>query len=186
MEEERWIHIPELPYRVSNYGRVYSELSDRLITGELDDSGYRRLTIRWNGEISHVYVHRWVAWGFVYNWYPLTKVFVNHIDGNKSNNFYRNLEWCTLAENSQHAVRTHLQVPPDQERRRRRVLEVRNGFITRTFDCAQQAAQHAGCSYKKIDNVCRRRPLLTQVNGSFYCFEDWLIPPEDEDADYSE
>jgi len=53
-------------------------------------------------------VHRLVALAWVANPDPLTKVIVNHIDGNKTNYNYRNLEWCTFKENSIHAVNTGL------------------------------------------------------------------------------
>jgi hypothetical protein len=47
-------------------------------------------------------VHRVVAEALITN--DLNLKCVNHIDGNKKNNDVKNLEWCTLKQNSQHSV----------------------------------------------------------------------------------
>lgn len=52
-------------------------------------------------------VHRLVALMFIPN--PENKLEVNHIDGNKMNNFVGNLEWCTRSENGLHSYKNGLQ-----------------------------------------------------------------------------
>ncbi len=59
-----------------------------------------------NGTNLCLRVHRLVAELFVPN--PEDKPFVNHIDGDKCNNHYTNLEWCTAQENVRHAIDTGL------------------------------------------------------------------------------
>lgn len=174
MSEERWVHIPELPYSISDHGRIYSDVSKKILSPGIDDTGYRRFSTRYKGKPVKFYVHRWVAWAFVYNWEPYSRLFVNHKDGNKLNNHYTNLEWVTLSENSLHAVRTGLTTVPSQERRRREVYEIRNNVIVHRYACAHDAARAIGCDYKKIDNICRRTPLRTEFSGSYWCFRDWL------------
>lgn len=53
-------------------------------------------------------VHRLVAWTYLPPPDDPNKVWVNHIDGNKHNNHYSNLEWTTISQNIQHAYDTGL------------------------------------------------------------------------------
>lgn len=61
------------------------------------DKGYVKVCINCKQER----LHRILATCFINN--PENKPYINHKDGNKSNNDIFNLEWCTQAENNKHA-----------------------------------------------------------------------------------
>ena len=133
MENEIWKPISDLPgYEVSNYGRVKKlggaskatsrkflpDRKEKIYVIKKCPKGYSRVTIIISGVKYYRLVHRLVAFAFI----PLVdgKTHVNHIDGNKANNHYLNLEWCTPAENNKHAIETGLwkntnsKIPLDQ------------------------------------------------------------------------
>lgn len=86
-------------YEISNFGNVKSNLFKipRLLKPD-PSTGYNRVKInrKW------YYVHKLVALNFVKN--VSNKPFVNHIDKNKLNNHYTNLEWVTARENITHGI----------------------------------------------------------------------------------
>ena len=103
--DELWEDIPgyEWLYKISNFGRV-----KKIISGE------EILHIFWENSIWYLYIglkknniycvkaiHRMVAILFVSN--PNNYPIVNHIDWNKSNARYSNLEWCTQKYNMWHS-----------------------------------------------------------------------------------
>lgn len=69
---------------------------------QLDSKGYLRVQIYVGGKPVTEKVHRLVARHFIPN--PDNKPQVNHIDGDKTNNYIENLEWVTNKENSDHAM----------------------------------------------------------------------------------
>lgn len=79
---------------------------ERKMTYQLNNRGYLSVGIKRKTFM----VHRLIAKAFIPN--PKAKPFINHIDGNKLNNHINNLEWCTTAENNEHARRTGLHVQP--------------------------------------------------------------------------
>lgn len=95
---------------LSRYGDIWDGRTFRKRPSTVpNDQGYRHVTI---GNRRNVTVHRLVAENFV----PIPSVLrirgftkdnlvVNHKDGNKLNNRWDNLEWCTLQQNNDHARR---------------------------------------------------------------------------------
>lgn len=114
MPLEKWSDVKgyEGLYQVSNFGRIKSMVNNasrrKRVLNPYDHNGYRRINLYKNNKCKKLYIHRLVAEEFIpnVNNYPE----VNHIDGNKSNNNIKNLEWCTSSQNQIHAYKTGLQV----------------------------------------------------------------------------
>lgn len=72
----------------------------------LNHAGYPTISLQADGKRPKFFVHRFVALAFVPGYFAGATV--NHKDGNKLNNRADNLEWVSLAENTQHQWRTGL------------------------------------------------------------------------------
>ncbi len=89
-----------------NYGKESIKCVPEMILSQtMDDRGYYSV---WLSALEKpditASVHRLVASAFCENDDPTRRNVVNHIDGVPSNNCSENLEWCTNAENAQHAI----------------------------------------------------------------------------------
>lgn len=93
-------------YCVCENGAVYSAIKHKWITHSVN-SGYTEVRLQYpDGTVKRIKTHRLVAMTYLA---PVPgKTHVNHKDGNKLNNHYSNLEWCTPAENNKHARDTGL------------------------------------------------------------------------------
>lgn len=92
-------------YDVTEDGQVWSHYSNRFMKvsfAKNHHDQYGKVMLSQNGEVRFIAVHRLVA--FAYLPKIAGKDFVNHKDGNKSNNHVDNLEWVTSSENSIHSV----------------------------------------------------------------------------------
>lgn len=95
-----WGNVKSLERKV-NRGKYFRIVKERVLKISLNSIGYCQIKLCKNGKQKVLRVHRLVAIHFIDN--LDNKLEVNHIDGNKTNNYYKNLEWCTRSENTQHA-----------------------------------------------------------------------------------
>lgn len=120
--KERWVNIAgyEGHYMVSDHGRVKSlcrkvnhrgrqiTLPEKIKVLQMGTTGYYVLRLSLNTNDKNCKVHQLVAKAFISNEH--NHPFINHKDGNKLNNHYSNLEWCTPLHNNLHALRMGLKV----------------------------------------------------------------------------
>jgi len=89
-------------YEVSNLGKVRNKKTGRILKTN-SKGGYLYISIYPNNTNTNrksIGIHRLVAIAFIDN--PENKPQVNHLDKNRSNNIYTNLEWTTAKENNVH------------------------------------------------------------------------------------
>lgn len=93
-------------YIITKEGRIISRYTGKQLYVHTNKKGYCFVRMYIDGKAKTYLVHRVVATVHIPNPNKLPEI--NHKDGNKSNNNFRNLEWCTGLQNVQHSVGTGL------------------------------------------------------------------------------
>ena len=94
----------DTPYYITEDGKIFS--NGKELSTFLTNKGYKSFRGCVNSVRKHISIHRAVALLYVPN--PNNLPQVNHIDGDKLNNHYTNLEWITNQENRNHAIENGL------------------------------------------------------------------------------
>ena len=95
-------------YLISPFGEIYSLYKNKVLKQDTNHAGYKRVCLITAKGKRNFSVHRLVAHTFIINPNPSIFTDVNHMDGDKANNHYKNLEWCTNNQNKHHASVTGL------------------------------------------------------------------------------
>ncbi len=158
-------------YEVSNFGRVR-----RIKDGSCTNVGkilkpqkrcaYLSVTLYdRNHNPKTISLHRLVALSFCDN--PEGKPQVNHIDGNKYNNYATNLEWVTSQENNKHASDTGLAkwwigLNKANLKNGRKVRCKETGIV---YDNQREAGKKLGIDESGICKACRGK---YETAGSYH------------------
>lgn len=92
-------------YEVREDGTIYGKRGKKLSPSD-NGRGYLIVGLMIDGKRRTFGVHKLVALAYVDNPHNLPEV--NHKDGCKRNNHYKNLEWCTRGDNILHAYKANL------------------------------------------------------------------------------
>lgn len=160
LANQRWAYITQdmVPgvydyYMISDQGLVWNRRECRLMSQTPASSSY--LAVNLSGEFGPktTMVHRLVAMAFVYNPEPLIRKVVNHIDGNKFNNWAYNLEWVTAQQNTQHAMSLGLFNPKNCSKMTIDTRdEIRRLLSLKKYSC-REIAEMTGVSKSLVSHI---------------------------------
>lgn len=142
-------------YWINNSGKIYSTISNSFLNPYVDKDGYLRQSMRLikpteNGNYNKLCgIHMLV--NTVFNGYPpviINNPVTDHIDGNKTNNYYRNLRWLSNELNASYV-----------NRHKGQKSEIEEYDVVRIFDMykngktLQEIADHYHTGWKYIHGI---------------------------------
>ena len=156
-------------YHVSADGFVYSYVSNKWLKPQVNNYGYINFSI--NKGVPHgcwVSAHRLVAFKYL-GLPPTPQHEVDHLDNDKTNNHWSNLEWVTHAENQRRAFRRDGRVPYWKDREKPSpTLETR----VKMSDAKKKKIMNLTTNevYLSIDECCEK--LQTYRKKVYRCLRD--------------
>lgn len=175
-------------YEISNYGKIKSlnkewkvlnykskeytsvKMKSKILKTSISHCGYEQIVLSKNGKATLKLVHRLVTEAFIPN--PENLPCVNHKNGNKSDNYVENLEWCTYSYNEKHAFkiglsRSYLKGKYGKEHNLAKSIEqydLQGNFI-KTWDCISDAARELKIDNGRITKCCQHRKYCHSAGG---------------------
>lgn len=200
---ERWKFNKNYQLYVSTFGK-FKTVNKKSIQLKMSVDGYLHVPVCNNkkGEVKYIPAHRIV----METWCPQPnmwkdKMTVDHLDHNKRNNKYTNLEWITKAENLKRAESDLIRTDKDIEIQRlkskldtaenkvRELLLLLNkdnkyiikgdNFSFRNWNEVKSFLSSINPSLKELDiEVLAERIITTSKNKKKYCGYKWKIRNE--------
>ena len=174
IEEWKPIKGYENFYEVSNLGKVRSlprnTTKGKILTLHKQGKGYLFVCLCKEGIRKKYTIHKLVATTFLKNTNNLPCI--NHIDGNKENNCFLNLEFSTYSHNTKESYKLGLQKPTwknykgKKHPRARKVNQYdKEGNLIKTWDCLTDASNELNICLSNIVMCCKHYKKYEYVGG---------------------
>ena len=160
-------------YSVTNFGEIISHKrkKDRVLKPGDNGRGYLGVVLSLNGNLKFTKIHRLVAKAFCKGYSP--KLEVNHIDENKTNNNYKNLEWVTHKQNMNCGTRNKRISKANNKSVAQLTLK---GELVKIWESAKQAECKGGFTRQNISAACLGKTKTSK--GFKWRFADLVVSKE--------
>ena len=145
--------LEETMYYIEEDGRIFSKHRNRYLKPYKMKNGYWVIQL---GRHRRELIHRLVAKVYIQNINNYKEV--NHKDGNKDNNHFSNLEWCTRQQNVKHSYDFGLKENRKGSKvhnallNEDKVREIRKLYATKQYSC-REIGEMFGVKSSTIDYI---------------------------------
>lgn len=167
-KKEEWRSVVgyEGMYEVSNVGTIRSlnrivsrsdggirNIKGKILKTRIDKNGYERVGLNKNGNSKLWLVHRIVGMAFLEKRSGCD--YIDHIDGNRSNNLPSNLRWCTIIENNTYPIAISNRRNAANNLRVRVAQYSKDMVFIKSFSGANEARRQTGIWNGHITECCQ-------------------------------
>lgn len=158
--------VLSLPRSVQQRGGLILKIKGGTLKPAIDGCGYYRVAFKKDesSKFKTFKVHRLVADCFLADKKTEERKEVNHLDGIKTNNSSKNLEWCTRSENVKHSFKKGLLKPMRGEENPRAKFSTSQISLLKVFlknnqyrGALRKASNRFNISYHVVKDVNRGR-----------------------------
>lgn len=137
-------------YYISNFGNIKHD--NNLLKKCIHSNGYEQVNIRIGNKYVTKLIHRLVAVAFIPN--PDNKPCVDHIDGNKRNNYVSNLRWVTPVENANNIITKKRSIENRKSHNEKKIVAI-SGEINVYFNSIIEASIILGVDRTSISKCLK-------------------------------
>lgn len=157
-------------YKISNYGKVINtKRNNKILKPCLDNRGYLKVTLRVDYKRKDCFIHKLVSKYFVSN--PNNYNITDHIDGNVLNNYYKNLRFTTVYENTNnpntsYRIREGI-LKSDRGNHKEVILIDKDNNIIKEFRSIRQAAKYFNINPTYVTNYLNNKILYNRQGNPY-------------------
>lgn len=137
-------------YYISNFGNIKHD--NNFLKKCIHSNGYEQVNIRIGNKYVTKLIHRLVAVAFIPN--PDNKPCVDHIDGNKRNNYVSNLRWVTPVESANNIITKKRSIENRKSHNEKKIVAI-SGEINVYFNSIIEASIILGVDRTSISKCLK-------------------------------